>query len=232
MQVLHHADVPRGVGVAFVSDVGRPAVDGVLMTRSKHAAVLAELGQERMAVLHQVHSAHVVDVDEGFLSTQRPNADAMVTTLPGVVLCARGADCLPVAFTSSTGVVGAAHAGRVGFLAGVLPATVARMRELGALDVRAVIGPHICGRCYEVPETMRADVSALHPASFATTSWGTPAVDIAAGAIAQLEALGVPALDLGICTWEDAAWHSARRAGNDDYGSNGACVWLAAETAS
>ncbi|NEA38628.1 laccase domain-containing protein, partial [Streptomyces sp. SID11385] len=67
------------------------------------------------------------------------------------------------------------------------------MRGLGAEPARIVArtGPAICGACYEVPEAMRAEVAALAPRAYAETSWGTPALDVAAGVLAQLDALGV-----------------------------------------
>ena len=74
-------------------------------------------------------------------------------------------------------------------VAGVVPAAVEAMTGLGADPARIVArtGPAVCGRCYEVPGAMRAEVAAVEPAAYAETSWGTPAVDVAAGVHAQLE---------------------------------------------
>ncbi len=114
--------------------------------------------------------------------------DGLVTTQPGVSLMVRAADCVPVLFADESGtVIGAAHCGRPGLVAGIVPATVAAMRSLGAGPLRAWVGPHVCGRCYEVPEQMRDDVAAVEPDSRATTSWGTPSLDVGAGVRAQLE---------------------------------------------
>ena len=88
-------------------------------------------------------------------------------------------------------VVGAAHCGRLGLVAGIVPATVARMRALGAGGVEAWIGPHVCGRCYEVPGQLREGVANAVPTSYAETSWGTPSIDLGAGVRAQLEELDV-----------------------------------------
>ncbi len=86
-------------------------------------------------------------------------ADALVTTDRRLAVAVRVADCVPVLFADpDAGVVAAAHAGRVGLGAGVLPATVARMAELGAARITAWIGPHICGDCYEVPADLQADL--------------------------------------------------------------------------
>jgi copper oxidase (laccase) domain-containing protein len=109
------------------------------------------------------------------------------------------------------GVIGGCHAGRPGVVLGVVPATVARMRELGARDITAWLGPYVCGRCYEVPQEMQDEVAAAVPATRATTSWGTPAVDIGAGIRSQLADEGVACVDLSVCTRESPDLYSYRR---------------------
>ena len=144
----------------------------------------------------------------------RPECDGIVTTDPDVVLMVRAADCVPVLLAdAAAGVIGAAHAGRPGLAQGVVPATVARMRELGADAVEAWIGPHVCGGCYEVPAALQEEVAALEPAARATTSWGTPSLDIGAGVRAQLEREGVVVHDASACTRESSHLYSYRRDG-------------------
>jgi polyphenol oxidase len=160
--------------------------------------------------LHQVHGAEVVLASPEW--SERPHADGIVSTTPGLTLLVRAADCVPVLLVApDEGVVGAAHSGRPGLVAGVVPATVTRMRELGAGRIEGWIGPHVCGRCYEVPEQMRADVAAVVPDSFAETSWGTPSVDLGAGVRAQLEELDVAVHDASRCTRESDDLYSYRR---------------------
>ena len=80
-------------------------------------------------------------------------------------------------------------------------------------DVSAVLGPSICGRCYEVPPSMRDEADALAPGAAATTSWGTPSVDIPRALVRQLASRGVEEVRLlGVCTFEDPAYFSHRRA--------------------
>ena len=181
----------------------------------------------RLVPMHQVHGADVAVVDTDLLDRREvPVADGLVTTTPGVILLVRVADCVPVLLADpEAGVVGAAHAGRPGLVAGVVPRTVEAMRERGATAVRAWVGPHVCGRCYEVPEQMRSDVAAVVPESFAETSWGTPAVDIGAGVVAQLTALGVASADASRCTREDDDLYSYRRQGRES-GRLGGLVWV------
>jgi YfiH family protein len=165
---------------------------------------------DELADLHQVHGCDVVTPSAG----ARPDADGIVTDRPGVVLVVRAADCVPVLLADAEArVVGAAHAGRPGLAAGVVPATLARMRDLGASVVTAWVGPHVCGACYEVPEEMRDEVGALVPEAVATTSWGTPSLDLGAGVRAQLAAGGVSVVDAARCTRESPDLYSYRRDG-------------------
>ena len=164
-----------------------------------------------LADLHQVHGAEVVDADP---EAPRPQCDGVVTDRPGVVLMVRAADCVPVLLADAdAAVVGAAHAGRRGLAAGIVPATVARMHERGAREITAWLGPHVCGRCYEVPASLRDDVGAGNPRAVATTSWGTPSLDLGAGVRAQLEADGVTVVDVARCTRESPDLYSFRRDG-------------------
>ncbi len=169
---------------------------------------------DELADLHQVHGAEV-DVVEERTSTARPDADGLVTGRTGVVLMVRAADCVPVLLADADArVIGAAHCGRPGLAAEVVPATVGRMRDLGARSITAWIGPHVCGACYEVPERMQAEVGAAVPASVATTSWGTPSLDLGAGVRAQLVGEGVSVHDVSRCTRESADLYSYRRDGD------------------
>jgi YfiH family protein len=162
--------------------------------------------------LYQVHGADVVLA--GTEWPTRPRADGIVAAAAGVTLMVRAADCVPVLLIApDEGVIGAAHCGRPGLVAGVVPATANTMRELGAGRIEAWVGPHVCGRCYEVPEQLRADVAEVVPESYAETSWGTPAVDLAAGLRAQLGRLDVSVHDASRCTRESADLYSYRRDG-------------------
>ena len=169
--------------------------------------------------MRQVHGADVQVVDRDYLTRSAgavPTVDAVVTALSDVVLMVRGADCVPVLVADvSRGVVGAAHAGRVGMVAGVVTNTVAAMRDLGARDLTAWIGPHVCGRCYEVPAQMRAEVSEDVPEAFAQTAWGTPGLDVGAGVAAQLRSAGADVVELSRCTLEDQDLFSYRRQGRE-----------------
>ena len=167
--------------------------------------------RDHLLFMNQVHGDRVVVVD-GPWSGAVPDADAVVTTRPDVALAVLVADCTPVLLLDrEAGVAGAVHAGRPGMVAGVVGRAVATMRELGARSIEAAVGPSVCGRCYEVPAEMRADAARVAPVS-ATVSWtGTPAVDVAAGVVAQLRELDVAVHWVPGCTRESADLYSYRR---------------------
>ena len=182
----------------------------------------------RFARLNQVHGADVVVVDGPVGRDEVPSGDALVTARRGLGLMVRVADCVPVLLADPrAGVVGAAHAGRVGAAAGVLPAVVTAMTELAARvsDIEVLLGPAVCGSCYEVPAAMRAEVDSRLPGSAVRTRSGTPGLDLRAGLYHQLVELGVGRVGADPrCTVEDRALYSHRRDGRT--GRQAAITWL------
>lgn len=159
-----------------------------------------------------------------------PTADAMVSA--GWALAVMVADCVPIVLVgeraadgTATPVFGVVHAGRPGLAAGVVPAAVAQLRAQGATGISAWIGPSICGKCYEVPDSMRAEVAESVPAAWCTTAQGTPGLDLPAGVRSQLEAEGVPVEYSGGCTREDMELYSYRR--DNRTGRFAGLVWTA-----
>jgi YfiH family protein len=181
------------------------------------------LGSTWVNFAQQVHGASVLKVEARNAGRRRivrggaRGVDALVTDQPLTPIGILVADCLPVLIADPVAqVVGAAHAGRGGLAAGVLRNTVGEMTALGAVPDRcvAVIGPGVCGRCYEVPERLRDEVSAQLPGSAATTRGGTPSLDLPAGAEGQLRAAGIGGVRRSeICTMEDDRFYSYRRDG-------------------
>ena len=130
---------------------GRGSKDQQDVVATNRARVADAMGvpPDRLAGVNQVHSADVVVITDPdrINAADQPDADALVTALPGVALSVLTADCQPVLFADpQAGVIGAAHAGWKGALSGVLEATVDAMRVLGATQIRAVIGPSISQR--------------------------------------------------------------------------------------
>ncbi len=191
---------------------------GVLARRR----ALADWAGAPVAFAWQVHGrrVHVVTgpaevPDDGPVA----QADALVTVGGRVALAVLVADCVPVLLADgAAGVAAVAHAGRSGVVAGVVSATVAAMVAEGAdpARLRAVVGPAVCGRCYEVPAALRDEVAADVPAAASTTSWGTPALDLPAAVRAQLQLAGVHSVHgAGRCTLEDPHRFSHRGSGAD-----------------
>lgn len=193
--------------------------------------VAAALGVDaaRVVWMHQVHGADVDSV-EGPAPDAPARVDALVTDRQDLPLAVRVADCTPVLLADpACRLIGAVHAGRPGLAGGVVGNAVARMAQLGARPERmvALVGPAVCGGCYEVPEAMRADVVAAAGVreAWATTRWGTPAVDVPGGVVAQLRGLGVPDVRrVPVCTMESSRHYSYRRDGTT--GRFAGYVWL------
>ncbi|TCK25030.1 peptidoglycan editing factor PgeF [Pseudonocardia endophytica] len=212
-------NLSRGVG----DDPAAVAANRFRLTR--------ELGLDGVVFLRQVHGTGVEVVSSAPRSSDAPDVpdrDAVVTTTPLLGVAVLAADCVPVLLGDpQAGVVGAAHAGRVGAAAGVLTATVEAMTGLGAgVDrLEVLLGPAVCGRCYEVPAAMRDEVEAALPGSASTTRSRTPALDLRAGLTAQLAALGVRKVGTDPrCTLEDPDLFSHRREGRT--GRQAAVTWL------
>ncbi|MEO7236039.1 MAG: polyphenol oxidase family protein, partial [Lapillicoccus sp.] len=153
--------------------------DHVAANRARVAMGL-DVAPSRLVLMNQVHGRAVAVVD-GPHRGEVPSVDALVTRHTDLALAALVADCVPVLLADrDAGVVAAVHAGRPGLAAGVVEAAVAALEREGARAeaLEAVVGPSVCGRCYEVPEAMRSEVAAVSPVS-ATLSWtGTPALDV------------------------------------------------------
>jgi YfiH family protein len=165
----------------------------------------AGVDADRLVFAEQVHGAGVAVVD-GPAAQPLAGVDGLVTAVPGLALVVLAADCLPVLLSDqSAGVVAAVHAGRAGLVAGVLQRALEVMASLGAAAAGtvAVIGPAACGRCYEVPEAMAAEVERAVPSSRARTFRGSASVDLTAGATGILRRSGVAHVTaVGGCTIE------------------------------
>ena len=184
----------------------------------RRLAAAVDLDPARLVLMRQVHGGAVAVVDgPQDPAAPLPEADALVTTGRGLGVVVLVADCVPVLLAARrSDAVAVAHAGRRGVEAGVVPATVAAMQELGARPGRivAVVGPAVCGRCYEVPRELADQVTAVVPAAAATSATGTPALDLRAAVVAQLLAAGVETIEADPwCTAESPDLFSHRRDG-------------------
>ena len=154
MDRIAHGFTTRAEDLADLGNVGLGgggAVETAQTNRGLWAGAI--LPDAPLAGLYQIHSAKVVTVDTVWDDDNRPEADAMVTNKAGILLGVLGADCASILFADDqAGVIGAAHAGWRGALAGVTDATLDAMEKLGAnrLHIVACIGPCIAQKSYEV----------------------------------------------------------------------------------
>ncbi|MFE6616953.1 peptidoglycan editing factor PgeF [Amycolatopsis sp. NPDC057786] len=200
---------------------------GDVYANRKRLATELGLAEDRLAWMEQVHGRTATVVD-GSETSAAEATDALVTAEPGLALVVLVADCVPLLLADAeAGVVAAVHAGRVGARVGVVPAAIEAMRSVGAEPARteALLGPAICGDCYEVPADMAADVEKHVPGSACKTRKGTPGLDLRAGLWRQLADLGVGKIGVDPrCTNEDKTLFSFRRDGTT--GRIAGITWL------
>ena len=212
---LWRSEVLPGVSVAFTdTTAGNLALHvgdngpSVLQRRDELNAA-AGIAPRSFRYMNQVHGNHVALMGS---AAETPTADAMVSRSEPLAVMV--ADCIPlvlVAESDSGPLLGVVHAGRPGLASGIIPAAVEQLRVAGAKNIHAWLGPSICGACYEVPADLRDEVSAVVPSAWATTAWGTPALDLPAGAASQLEKEGAVIEYRGPCTLETESLYSYRR---------------------
>lgn len=229
--------VPHGFFGAEAEDCSLAKADPTALANRRRAADLILPGAPLVAA-YQIHSPDCVIVTDPWPDDQRPEADALVTDRPGLLLSIVTADCAPVLIVDvEAGVIGAAHAGWRGALSGVTDRTLAAMLSLGAnVDrIAAAVGPCIARSSYEVDESFCARFLADDPANdrfFADGPAGQPHFDLEAYTVARLAAAGVRNIAaLGLDTYADEArFFSYRRAthrAEPDYGRQLSVIGLA-----
>jgi len=220
-------------------NAGLGTSDDPVAVRENRERCAAALGVPRVLTLHQIHSRDVVTVHAPWTDDARPRADGMVTDRKDIALGVLAADCMPFLFCDpEAGVIGAAHAGWRGALAGILEATVAAMERLGASAARisTALGPCLRQPNFEVGlEVLEAFVK-NHPQSERFFAPGVSAekrqLDLAGFGCWRLNDAGVARIDdVGICTGAAQAdyfsYRASRRAGEPDYGRNLSAIALA-----
>ena len=195
--------------------------DGDVIASRSWALGLVGAAPEQAVFMQQVHAdtvtvVGVTDAGRGFAHADGavPQTDALVTAAEDVALAVLVADCVPVVLVKPGRAVGVVHAGRRGVEAEILARAVSVIDPEGDGGLVGVVGPAIGGCCYEVPQDMAAAVTARWPSGAATTTWGTPAVDLRAVVTAQLGEAGVTQVrHVGSCTsCDDDRWFSHRSA--------------------
>jgi hypothetical protein len=231
--------VSAGVYASLNGGIGsRDSANLVADNRTRMAAALG-VGPDRLLTAYQIHSPHAVTIEAPWTSETRPRADAIVTRTRALAVGVTTADCGPILFADpQAGVVGAAHAGWRGALAGIVEATVDAMERLGAQrrQIRAVLGPTIRQDNYEVgPDLMacfRAEDSTSDPFFRPAARKDHALFDLAGYIAARLHRADIRQVeDLGLCTYADPdRFFSFRRSthrADPDYGRHVNAIALA-----
>lgn len=165
---------------------------------------------ENFFFMNQVHGRDVAVIDEHSRSSELPTVDALFTTRKELSLVVLVADCIPLLLHSERAVA-AVHVGRQGLVKGVFEATLDLFKSHGitSSEMRAELGPSICGQCYEVDGAMFDDVTNQIPATASNDS----CLNIEAGLVSLLEENGIAWSSLGECTAHNNAYFSYRRDG-------------------
>ena len=226
----------RGLNVGYGSSDDRAAID-----ENRRRAIAAVLSGAELATVHQIHSAEVVYAEGPWPQGERPRADAMVADRAGLLLGVLTADCAPVLLADQEAqVIGAAHAGWRGALAGVTDSTIGAMERLGARRERmsAAVGPCIAQPSYEVDESFRRrflEVDVSNGRFFIEGSSGKPHFDLPAYVAERVRAAGVDVEIVGLDTYGDPdRFYSYRRAmhrGEADYGRQVSLIGLSGTSA-
>ena len=171
--------------------------------------------------MDQVHGSVVASIGSEIVAT--PTADALLTQAKGIGLAVMVADCIPLLLSNSKSVA-AVHVGRKGLMNEVAMGAIQAMRAIDPSEITAIVGPSICGRCYEVSQDVFDEVSAKFPLAASQTREGGLALDLSRALIEQLLETGVQVLDEGRCTVEDKNLYSYRRDGVT--GRQVGVIWL------
>jgi hypothetical protein len=230
-------------GIYASMNCGLGSGDDRATVQKNRARVAQTLGVEpdNLVTVHQIHSPDVIAVTAPWTWENAPQADAMVTATPGIVLGVLAADCAPVLFADKNArIIGAAHAGWKGALTGVMEATIEAMERLGATrgHIEAAIGPCISRESYEVGPEFR---TRFLEAAAANARWFTASekpghfmFDLPGYAEARLAAAEIGAVAvIGQCTYRDRKrFFSYRRAthrNEPDYGRQISAIVLRPE---
>ena len=206
-----HGGVSRG-GYASLN-CGLGSKDDPAAVAENRVRVTSFLKARVLLTAHQVHSATAVVVDKAWSTDERPRADAIVTTTPGLALGVLTADCAPVLFADAqAGVIAAAHAGWRGAIGGILEAALAAMQQLGAnlSRIQAAVGPCIGQQAYEVGFEFEQEFLARDPDSgkfFArpdTDPGARPHFHLSKYVAHRLTRAGIATAELAPCTYAEA----------------------------
>jgi YfiH family protein len=210
----------KSTGAFLSRNLGFHVGDQPVSVELNRLALSEEIGRP-IQFMNQVHGNAVEHIDE--YSQSSPTGDALVTRNPKLALAVMVADCIPLLLANETSIA-AVHVGRKGLLNGVSRNALLAMRKIDSSPITAIIGPSICGKCYEVSQDIFEEVTSMFPQAQSQTPSGGFALDLAAALTHDLEADGVSVIDRSQCTVEDKFLYSYRRDGVT--GRQVGLIWL------
>lgn len=206
---------------AFLSrNLGLHVGDQPDLVSSNRRSLSSEIGLP-IQFMNQVHGNHIEIINE--FREISPTADALITRNSEIALAVMAADCIPL-LLANQGSIAAVHVGRKGLLNEVALHTVSKMREHDSSPIKAVLGPSICGDCYQVSPEIFTEVTDLFPQAASKTPQGDPALDLVAALCFELLKSGVEILEIRNCTVENPSLFSYRRDGIT--GRQAGVIWL------
>jgi YfiH family protein len=210
----------KSTGAFLSRNLGFHVGDQPVLVELNRLALSEEIGRP-IQFMNQVHGNAVENIDD--YSQSSPTADALVTRNPKLALAVMVADCIPLLLANETSIA-AVHVGRKGLLNGVSRNALLALRKIDSSPITAIIGPSICGKCYEVSQDIFEEVTSIFPQAQSQTPSGGFALDLAAALTHDLEADGVSVIDRSQCTVEDKFLYSYRRDGVT--GRQVGLIWL------
>jgi polyphenol oxidase len=206
---------------AFLSNnVATHVGDEFATVLANRARLESDLGLP-IQFMDQVHGDVVATIGNEIIAA--PTADALITQNAGIGLAVMVADCIPLLLSNARSVA-AVHVGRKGLMNEVAMKAIQAMHSIDSSEITAVVGPSICGQCYEVSEDIYEEVTTRFPLAASTTSDDGFALNLSRALMDQLQKSGVRVLDEGRCTVEDSSLYSYRRDGVT--GRQVGVVWL------
>lgn len=227
-------------GIYAGLNTGLGSNDTTAHVKENRQRITDHLSADAFLTVYQHHSALCIRTRAPWNPSAAPRVDAIVTSTPGLAICAQAADCGPILFADpGAKVIGAAHAGWKGALFGVLEATIEAMEAEGAdrANIHAVLGPSISAKAYEVGPDYVArftDIDPAHKRYFTPSQRpGHSMFDLPAFTLDRLAKTGVTARSVGRCTYsEPELFYSYRRTthrGEADYGRLASAIMLTHE---
>jgi YfiH family protein len=171
--------------------------------------------------MNQVHGDQVLQIQQ--LLENEPTADGLLTTNTEIALAVMVADCIPLLLSNKSSVA-AVHVGRRGLINNIALVAISKMRAIDSSSITAVIGPAICGKCYEVSEDIYTEVVDQFPLARARTQSGALSLDLTKALKSLLMDQGVTVIEENLCTVEESSLYSYRRDGVT--GRQVGVVWL------